>query len=182
MSETVIPMWLRILNIIVGFITIGVAFAVIWFDWLQVLTILVLITFLGVILIFLGVGNLVGGLLSKQTPTWLRVLTVILGILMLSLASLVIAFPAFGELLLIWLLVIGLLVNGLNTIVFGAMITELPGWYRGWLVIIGFIGIILSFVVIALPGFGYLLLIIYVALGFMMFGFNALVKGITGHH
>lgn len=181
MSETTLPTWLRFLNIVVGFIAIGVAFAVIWFDWVQTLTFLILIAFLGLILLVLGLSNLIGGLVSKELPIWLRLLAIVFGIIMLVLTVPVIAFPAFGELLLIWLLVIGLLMNGFNSIAFGAMITELPGWYRGWLVIIGIIGIILSFAVIALPGLGYLILLIYVALGFMMFGFNALIKGITGH-
>ncbi|MFQ5919527.1 MAG: HdeD family acid-resistance protein [Thermoplasmata archaeon] len=105
-------------------------------------------------------------------PMWLRVLTIVLGILGLIAGVLVLLFPEISILTLVIVMAVGLLFLGLSRL--GISIAEpgLPGWLRALGIVVGIIAIILWILVLVFPGFGVALLIAFLAVGLIFHGID----------
>lgn len=205
MSEK--PTWFRALQVTLGLLAIILAIAVWLFYTVAIFTMILLFA---VSLMFIGFTGIFEGL-GETHPEWRRAVWLILGILTVVIAFVVIVFPLFGITLLIILLGLGLLFNGFMGIINGASYSELAGWYRALLIILGILIIILSFFVLlnptlgtilwywppyilALPGtyipplgfysiipsIGYVLLVFFLSLGFIIRGIQAILSGVKG--
>ena len=112
--------------------------------------------------------------MEGNSPTWLRVLAIILGILGLVAGILVLFFPGVGIFTLIIVMAVGLLFLGITRL--GVSIAEpgLPGWLRALGIVVGILALILWILVLVFPGFGAPLLIAFLAVGLIFHGIDRL--------
>ena len=110
-----------------------------------------LVIILSVGLIFAGIRSIsVAGF--SRLSTGVRAVSAITGIVSLVLAIIVLLFPGYGALSLMILLAYGLIVYGFSRIFMAYALQATDGWRRGMIAAVGVLSIILSFVVLALPG------------------------------
>lgn len=109
---------------------------------------------------------------GEKTPAWLRVLTVILGILGLVAGILALVFRDIVILTLVILMAAGLLLLGISRL--GNSLAEpgLPGWLRALGIVVGLLALLLWTLALAVPGFGEDLLIAFLAIGLIFHGID----------
>jgi uncharacterized membrane protein HdeD (DUF308 family) len=103
-------------------------------------------------------------------PTWHRVLEVGAGILAILLAGVALADPGLGLLLLAFLFALALLWIGVWRLTRAYARPEQPGLHRTLDGVLGVGAIVISFVVIALPGLGILTLVLLLYVGLVLIG------------
>ena len=138
-----------------------------------------LVILLSIGLIFAGIRSisLVGySGLSKG----LRAVSAIAGIISVILALMVVVFVGYGVLTLLILVSYGLIVYGFGRIFLAYKFKETAGWFRGLIAVVGILDIILSVVVLALPGLALLTLAVILALVMLVSGAESLVSGALG--
>jgi len=64
----------------------------------------------------------------------------------------------------------------------GATEKDLPGWVRVLLIIVGLWTLILSLLAIAFPGFGFLVLTLFISVVIIISGFTRVISGLTGRY
>ncbi|HEX5977272.1 MAG TPA: DUF308 domain-containing protein, partial [Nitrososphaeraceae archaeon] len=106
--------------------------------------------------------------------------TIGLGILVLIISIIVMAFPgAFGVFLII-LLAIGLLFDGIARVYHGATDKTRGRWSRIFSIAAGVIEIVLSLTILAAPVIGAELVSFLLAIALLIVGIQIIVAGITG--
>jgi uncharacterized membrane protein HdeD (DUF308 family) len=113
-------------------------------------------------------------------PTGLRVVSVIAGILMLIMAFLVSIFPGLAILTLLTLVSVGLLAFGISRIYEAYVLKIMASWIRGMIAALGVIDIILSILVLVLPGLTLLTLTAILAFALIISGAEMIVSGAKG--
>ena len=109
----------------------------------------------------------------------LRALSVVAGILSSIFALLVLLFPGFAILTLLILVSFGLVVYGFGRIGV-AYILKTVGWLRGLIVAVGLFDVILSVLVLVLPGLALLTFAVILALVLLLIGAEMIVSGVIG--
>jgi uncharacterized membrane protein HdeD (DUF308 family) len=139
-----------------------------------------LVLLLSIGLVFAGIRSisLVG---FSRLPNGLRILSAIAGIIsMVILALLVALFPGFGVLTLMILVSFGLIVYGFSRIFLAYALRTMVGWLRGMIVAVGVVDVILSVVVIVLPGLALLTFAVILSLVLLVSGTEMLISGAIG--
>ncbi len=170
------PGWLRGLEVVTGLLAMVLGVLVFVFPGWGVGTLIVL---LSIGLFFAGVRSisLVGyGSLSNS----LRILSAILGIVSLILAALVALVPGYGELTLLMLVSFGLIVYGFGRMFLASVLKAAVGWIRGMMVAVGVFDVVLSVVVLVLPGLALLSFAVVLAVVLLVSGAEMIVSGATG--
>jgi uncharacterized membrane protein HdeD (DUF308 family) len=103
-------------------------------------------------------------------PLWHRVLEVGAGILAVLLAGIALADPGLGLLLLAFLFALALLWIGVWRLTRAYARPEAAGWHRTVDGVLGVGAIVISFVVIAVPGLGILTLVLLLYVGLVLIG------------
>ena len=167
--------WLRVLRILFGLIAIGASFYVLASPGFAVYTLVLLLSFA---MIMIGVSRLARGLSHSLFSKAHRVIDVIAGVLGIILGFAVISFPLMGALTLIFLLAIATMVNGIGSIVIGAVATRLQKWVRVFLVAAGLLVVVFSFIVFATPAIGAITLIVILSVSLMVHGIESIVSAL----
>jgi uncharacterized membrane protein HdeD (DUF308 family) len=161
------PTWLRIVEIILGLIIVGLAL----YDIIHpeaALATLILLVAIG--LIISACVDFVRAF-AVGISGWWRALYVITAIIALVLAAYVIANPLiYGSLTVVYLLGFALLFAGIALAALGTAGS----------IIVGTTTIIVGFVVIVFPGIGIALAIALLAVALIVIGVESIVAGITG--
>ncbi len=165
-TERVSPMWVRILEIILGLIAIVLGAYVLIYPGIAVETLIII---LAIALIVIAIRDFVT-VFSRGIPGWQRVLSLILALIALGIAAYVLAFPIGGALTLAFLLGLALIFAGISAAARGT----------GGSAAVGIIAIILGFAVVIFPGLGIGILIILLAVALVILGLEAIAGGITG--
>jgi len=170
------PGWLRGFEVVTGLLSVVLGVLVFVFPGWGVSTLVVLLSF-G--LIFVGVRSisLVG---YGSFPKWLRAVSVITGILSLIFALLVLIFPGFAVLTLLILVSTGLVVYGVGRIFLAYALRNAVSWLRGMIVAVGVVDIILSILVLVLPGLALLTLAVILAAVLVVSGIEMIISGAIG--
>ncbi len=115
-EEKIVPGWTRGLEVVarVGAIILGIA--VIVYQTIAVLTLLVLLCWA---LIVIGIREIAMGVAARWRSGAVRALGIVAGLLSIVFAFLVIAFPGLGLATLVWLLYLGLIIFGVAEIGIG---------------------------------------------------------------
>jgi uncharacterized membrane protein HdeD (DUF308 family) len=122
--------------------------------------------FIGWTLIVMGIAQGIGLIGATRVPHfWLQLISVVLAIV---IGWLFIRNPAQGVETLALLMIVFLMIEGMSKIVLSLTIRPLPKW--GWILVSGFIGVLLSAWLLTNPG------ISIVVLG-LFFGITLIVEG-----
>lgn len=138
------------------------------------------------LVIMLSIGLIFAGIRAISLAGYsglskgLRVVSVIAGIISLILALMVLLFVGYGVLTLLIFVSYGLIVYGFSRIFLGYTLKKTASWFRGLMVAVGVLDIILSVVVLALPGLALLTLAVILALVMLVSGAESIVSGAVG--
>ena len=177
MSETKSPSWMRALDIVLGLIAVTLSFVVLVYQELAILT---MILVLSIVLLFVGMARIFGGIFVTYLSDGMRAVNVGMGILALVLGAIALLYADLTTQVLIYILYFALLVNGIARLAIGGFAKVFPSWVRGLLVVVGLLTIVLSVVVFVSPGFGFLTLVLVLSVTFLLNGIARIVQGITG--
>jgi uncharacterized membrane protein HdeD (DUF308 family) len=138
-----------------------------------------LVVLLSVGLFFVGIRSI--SLLGYSSlPTSLRILSAISGIISMVLAALVALFPGYGALTLLMLVSFGLMIYGFGRIFVASTLKATVGWLRGMMVAVGVLDVILSVLVLVLPGLALLTFAVVLSVVLLVSGAEMIVSGAIG--
>jgi uncharacterized membrane protein HdeD (DUF308 family) len=167
---------LRALEILTGLLTIVFGILVFAFPEWGVTT---LVFLLSVGLFFIGFRSI--ALLGlKDVSKSIKVLNAITGIISLIFAALVVGFPSFGIVTLLSFVSLGLVVHGVGRMFLVYALKETVSWIRGLMVAVGVVDVILSIVVLFLPGLALLVFASVLAVLLLLSGAEMVGSGVIG--
>jgi len=176
-SEKGVSKGIRILQIIVGIISIGLSIAVIINPGFGIE---ILVFLLSLTLLVVGIERVSIGFLPYIKKSSTRLSNIVLGGLAIALAIIVIAFPIFTIGILVTLLALGLLFIGAARIVHGIFDKQTSKWSRIFLVAVGILSIGISFMVFINPLVGIFILTFMLAVNLLIIGLESIVHGVSG--
>ena len=177
MNEKEMPQWLRIFQIIVGIIAVGLGLYVLLNPGPGLFF---LVFLLAVALIVLGINRIIFGISAKVFPGWVRGVSLVAGIIILLLGLYVAASPATTLPILIFLLALALLIYGVERIFMGAAGKEMGTLDRMLCIGIGLFNVVFAAIVIFHPLLGLLGFIAILAFILIISGVGGIVSGLTG--
>jgi uncharacterized membrane protein HdeD (DUF308 family) len=177
------PTWVRALQIGIGAIAIGLSLSAIIFP---VLTVVATFTAAAIILLLFGIEQVVGGIFLYKRS---RFAHIGLGILVIILSSIVMAYPLASAAFVVLLAAIALLFSGISSIIAGLRggkseekdnrNTTSTG-SRALSIGAGALAIALSVMIIASPLFGIALTALVIGIAVLVYGIRLVVTGISG--
>src|SRR5688572_1882785 len=176
-SETGVSKGIRILQIIVGIISIALSIAVIINPGFGIE---ILVFLLSISLFVVGIERISIAFLPYIRKSSTRIGNIVLGGLAILLSIIVIGFPFFTIGFLVTLLALGLLFIGAARIVHGVLDKQTSKWSRVFLVAVGILSIGISFMVFANPLFGIILVTFLLAVNLLIIGIESIVHGASG--
>jgi uncharacterized membrane protein HdeD (DUF308 family) len=175
MSETKSPVWMRIVQIALGIIALILSIYVLVFPGATIVTIVFII---GIILFVVGIERIIIGIFSPGGRS--RWGTVGLGILVLIIASIAIAFPVGTSVFVLILLSIALLFDGIARVVHGFGDKSVGKGSRIFSIVAGVIEIGLSIAIMVSPFTGAVFLSILLSIALLIVGVQIIAAGVTG--
>ena len=175
-SETKSPGWMRAVQIGLGIIALVLSAYVLAFPAITFVTIVYV---LGIVLLIVGIERVVSGIF-EHSPGGSRWGSVGLGILVIIIALIVMAFPVGTGVFLLILLALALLFDGIARVIHGFGNKTRGKANRTFSIIAGVIAIGLSIAIMASPIFGAELIGILLAIALIIIGIQIIVAGITG--
>ena len=176
-SEKGVSKGIRILQVIVGIIAIGLSIAVIINPGFGIE---ILVFLLSLTLLVVGIERVSIGFLPYIKKSSTRISNIVLGGLAIALAIIVIAFPIFTIGILVTLLALGLLFIGAARIVHGIFDKQTSKWSRIFLVAVGILSIGISFMVFINPLVGIFIMTFILAVNLLIIGIESIVHGVSG--
>jgi uncharacterized membrane protein HdeD (DUF308 family) len=172
MSYSKAPGWSRAAQIGLGAVAITLSILILAFPGTAILSIVMII---GVLLLIVGIESVISGLFVKR---WMA--SIGLGIIVIILALVVIAFPAGTTVFLIILMGIALLIDGFSRLVHGFGDKGSRGWSRGFRIGVGALEIILGILVMFSPAVGVAFVAFIIAIALLIVGIQMIASGISG--
>ena len=177
------PTWVRALQIGIGAVAIGLSLSAIIFP---VLTVVATFTAAAIILLLFGIEQVVGGVFLYRRS---RFAHIGLGILVIILSSIVMAYPLASAAFVVLLAAIALLFSGISSIIAGlrggkseekdSRNTTSAG-SRALSIAAGALAIGLSIMIMASPLFGIELVGLVIGIAVLVYGIRLVVTGISG--
>jgi uncharacterized membrane protein HdeD (DUF308 family) len=183
------PTWVRALQIGIGAVAIGLSLSAIIFP---VLAVVAAFTAAGIILLLFGIEQVVAGVFLYKRS---RFAHIGLGILVIILSSLVIAYPLATAALVVFLATIALLFSGISSIIAGlrgggkrgeeksgrnVTTTASSTGSKALSIGAGALAITLSIVIMVSPMFGIALAGFVIGIALLVYGIRLVVTGISG--
>src|SRR5918999_987570 len=181
------PTWVRALQIGIGAIAIGLSLSAIVFP---ILTVVAAFTAAAIILLLFGIEHVVSGIFLYKRS---RFAHIGLGILVIILSSIVLAYPLASAAFVVLLAAIALLFSGISSIIAGlrgGKSEERNGsnsrrhtastGSRALSVAAGALAIALSIMIMASPLFGIALAAFVIGIAVLVYGIRLVVTGISG--
>ena len=165
MSESKSPGWMRFAQIGLGIMTVILSITILVYPRGSVVTIVYLA---GVVLLIVGIEKVITGFFVRSGS---RMGSIGLGILVIILSLIVMAFPHGTTVFLVVMLGVALLVYGIARIIHGIGDRETSGWARWSNIGVGVLMLIISGLILASPGFG-------IAFTAFLIGIALLIAGI----
>jgi len=174
MSESRSPGWVRAAQIGLGVLAVILSIALLVYPARGAVAGVYLAA---VVLLIVGIEKVITGLFVSSKS---RMASVGLGILVIILSLIVMAFPLSTSVFLIYLLGVALLIYGISRIVHGIGDRERSGWSRWSSLGIGVLMIIISIIIMVLPGAGLALVGILIGIALLIAGIEIIAAGISG--
>jgi uncharacterized membrane protein HdeD (DUF308 family) len=174
LAETKSPGWKRLAQIGLGIVAIILSLYVLAFPDLTLVTIALL---LAVILFVVGIERVITGLFLQGKHRWTNIG---LGILVIILSLISMAFPiATGIFLLIFLAFV-LLFDGISRVIHGIADKSSNKASRIFSIVAGVISIVLSIMIIASPFLGAVFISILLSIALLIVGIQMITSGVIG--
>lgn len=167
-------MWSRILRVVAGAVVITLSYVAIAYPGIALQAAIVV---LSVVLLVAGIELIAGGLFRYRSQ---RAVQIGIGALVVVLAGLAIAFPAFTAFVVIGLVSFALMFSGASSIVDGVGNKRMPRWARAFSIGVGALTIFVSGLAILSPLFGTLVVAFTLALGLVAYGARLIASGLAG--
>jgi len=132
---------------------------------------------LAIIFLIVGIEKVISGIFIPSKSRWA---SVGLGILVIILASIALAFPIGTTIFLILFLGFALLVDGVGRIIHGFGDKTEKGWVRGFSIGVGILAVVISLLIIASPFFGAVFAGLMIAMTLIIIGAQMISAGIGG--
>jgi uncharacterized membrane protein HdeD (DUF308 family) len=178
MSEPKTPGWARAAQIGLG--AIAIILSILMLVYPVVVGGLTIATFViigGIILLVVGIERVIVGIFVKSKARWS---SIGLGILVIILSLILIAFPIGTTIFLIILIGVALFIDGVARLVHGFGNKEEKGWSRYFAIGVGALEIILGIMIFISPTFGVAFVAILIGVGLLIAGIQMIVTGISG--
>ena len=175
-SETKSPGWLRAVQIGLGIIAIVLSLYVLAFP---AFTFISVVYVLAIVLFVLAIERIIIGIFSPA-PGQSRWGVVGLGVIVLIVSIIVMAYPVGTTVFLLFLLAVALFFDGIARIVHGVGDKSISKGARAFSVVAGAIAIGLSIMIFASPLLGAVFLGILLAISLLINGIQIIVAGVTG--
>lgn len=174
MSYSKAPGWTRAAQIGLGALAIILSILILVFPGTAIVSIIWII---GILLLIVGIESVISGLFIKSRS---RMASIGLGILVIILALIVIAFPVGTTVFLIILMGVALLIDGISRLVHGFGDKESRGWSRGFRIGVGALEVILGILVMVSPAVGVAFVAFIIAIALLIVGIQMIAGGISG--
>jgi uncharacterized membrane protein HdeD (DUF308 family) len=177
------PTWIRALQVGIGAIAIGLSLSAIIYP---VLAVMATFTAAAIILLLFGIEQVVAGVFLYKRS---RFAHIGLGILVIILSSIVMAFPLATAALVVLLAAFALLLSGIASIISGLRgknkeennsNTTASTGSRALSVAAGALAVALSIMIIVSPIFGIALVGLVIGIALLVYGIRLVVTGISG--
>jgi uncharacterized membrane protein HdeD (DUF308 family) len=168
--------WLRGLEIVTGLLAIVFGVLVFAFPEWGVSTLVIL---LSVGLFFIGFRSIALVGLKSLTKS-IKVLNAVTGVISLILAALVVIFPDYGIGTLLTFVSLALVVHGFARLFLAYALKETTSLIRGLMVAVGVVDVILSVVVLFLPGLALLVFASVLRVLLIVSGAEMVASGVIG--
>ena len=171
------PTWVRALQIGIGAVAIGLSLGAMIFP---VFAIAATFTVAAIILLLFGIEQVVAGIFLYKRSKFAHIG---LGILVIILSSLVMAYPLATATLAVFLAAIALLFSGIASIIAGLRargMTSSGTGSRALAIGAGALAIILSITIMVSPMFGIALAGIIIGIALLVYGIRLVVTGVSG--
>jgi uncharacterized membrane protein HdeD (DUF308 family) len=174
MSDLKAPRWSRAAQIGLGAIAIILSILILAFPGIAIVSIVLII---GILLLIVGIESVISGLIVKSKS---RLASIGLGIIVIILALIVMAFPIGTTVFLILLMGIALLIDGISRLVHGFGDKESRGWSRGFRIGVGALEVILGILIMVSPAVGVAFVAFIIAIALLIVGIQMIAGGISG--
>jgi uncharacterized membrane protein HdeD (DUF308 family) len=166
--------WMRIAQIILGALAIIVSLIVLAYPGLATIT---LVYFISLLFFIVGIEKIITGIFSKSTS---RLTTIGLGVLVLILAGLALAFPVGTTLVLIFLIALALFFDGLGRISHVVGEKAENKFDRFFSIGTGILSIGIAIAIMVSPAFGFAFVGFLIGIAILITGIQILVAGLRG--
>ena len=166
--------WKRAAQIGLGAIAIILAIIAIVFPGL---TLVSLVIILAIVLLLVGIEKVIGGIFFQHKS---RFAAIGLGILVIILAIIALAFPVGATTVLILIMAFALMFDGFARIIQGFGDKQERGWVRGFYIGVGILAVIISVTVLVSPFFGAALAGFLIGIALLIIGIQMISAGIAG--
>jgi uncharacterized membrane protein HdeD (DUF308 family) len=174
MEELKSPGWIRGAQIGLGAVAVILSIFILINPSLATVSIVLIAS---IILLIVGIEQVILGLFVKQKS---RFVSIGLGVLVIILSSILIAYPKGTTALLIYILAFALLFNGVSRLIHGWRDRLRRGWSRGFRIGVGALEIGLSIAILVSPNLGATLVGILIAIALLIAGIQIIIAGIFG--
>ncbi len=173
MSESKSPGWMRFAQIGLGIIAVILSITILVYPRGSVVTIVYLA---GVVLLIVGIEKVITGFFVRSGS---RMASIGLGILVIILSLIVMAFPHGTAVFLVVMLGVALLVYGIARIIHGIGDRETSGWARWSNIGVGVLMLIISGLIF-IPGLGIYFVGILIGIALLIAGIQIIAAGFSG--
>jgi uncharacterized membrane protein HdeD (DUF308 family) len=173
-SSSKSPGWKRAVQIGLGVLAIALAIYAIVFPAATVVT---LVTILAIIFIIVGIEKVISGIFVPSGSRWA---TIGLGILVIILASIALAFPVAVTVALFLFLGFALLFDGIARIIHGFGDKTQRGWVRGFYIGVGILAVVFAGMMIVFPLFGAAVTGLIIGIILLIIGIQMISAGVGG--
>ncbi|HJT84007.1 MAG TPA: DUF308 domain-containing protein [Nitrososphaeraceae archaeon] len=166
--------WMRLAQIILGALAIIVSLFVIANPGLATIT---LVYFVSLLFFIVGIEEIITGIFSKSKS---RLASIGLGVLVLILAGLALAFPVGATFVLILLIGLALLFDGIGRISHGIGEKAENKFDRFFSIGTGILSIAIAIAIIVSPAFGFAFVGFLIGIAILITGIQIIVAGLRG--
>jgi uncharacterized membrane protein HdeD (DUF308 family) len=174
MSDLKAPGWSRAAQIGLGALAIILSILIIAFPGIGIVSI---VLFIGILLLIVGIESVITGIFVKSKS---RMANIGLGIIVIILAIIVMAFPVGTTIFLIILMGVALLIDGISRLIYGFRDRESRGWSRGFRIGVGALEVAFGVLILVSPAVGVAFVAFVIAVALLIVGIQMIVAGIYG--
>lgn len=173
-SESKTHGWMRVAQIVLGALAIIVSLIILAYPGLTTIT---LVYFVSLLFFIVGIEKIITGIFFKSKS---RVASIILGVIVLILAGLALAFPVGATFVLILVVAFALLFDGIARISHGAGEKSESKFNRFFSIGVGIISIAIAILIMVSPAFGFAFVGFLIGIAILITGIQILVAGLRG--